>query len=156
MILEARRAARNEAVQRANGGIEPSGDVYGLMRVAYPAVFLAMIAEGAARAGRPAWFDTGVVLFVLAKGLKWWAIRSLGDRWTFRLIMVPGATRVSSGPYRFIKHPNYVAVVGELVAVSLMTGASVFGPIGTAAFVLLVLRRIAVEDRALDAILRPS
>jgi methyltransferase len=156
MIVEARRAARNEAVQRANGGIEPSGDVYRLMKVAYPAVFLAMIAEGAARASKPSWFGAGVMLFILAKGLKWWAIRSLGDRWTFRLIMVPGASRVSSGPYRFVRHPNYVAVIGELVAVWVMSGARISGPIGTAAFALLVLRRIAVEDRALDAILRPS
>jgi methyltransferase len=115
-----------------------------------------MIAEGAARASQPSWLGAGVVLFILAKGLKWWAIRSLGDRWTFRLIMVPGASRVSSGPYRFVRHPNYIAVIGELLAVWVMSGARIVGPFGTAVFGLLVLRRIAVEDRALDVILRPS
>ena len=54
MLVEARRAARNERAQRARGGVEPRGDVYGVMRVAYPGVFLAMLAEGAVRGAPPA------------------------------------------------------------------------------------------------------
>jgi methyltransferase len=155
MLIEARRAARNERAQRVRGGLEPPGDVYRVMQVAYPAAFLAMIVEGAIRGTPPpAVFVAGGVLFGLAKALKWWAIRTLGPCWTFRVIVVPGTVPVASGPYRRMRHPNYLAVVGELIAVALMTGARVAGPLATAGFGLLMLRRIAVENRALGAILR--
>ena len=150
MLVEARRANRNERLQRARGGIEPPGDVYAVMRIAYPAVFLAMIAEGAWRqAAAPELAVPGFVLFLLAKVLKWWAVRSLGRSWTFRVIVVPGDAVVKSGPYAWLRHPNYVGVVGELVAVALMSGALVTGPLGTLLFCGLMLKRMSVEDRAL-------
>ena len=124
------------------------------MAVAYPAAFLAMIVEGAVRGGPPPLvLAEGVAVFAGAKALKWWAIRSLGPCWTFRVIVVPGGARVASGPYRYLRHPNYVAVAGELVGVALMTGALVAGPVGTTVFMVLMLKRIAVENGALDAIL---
>lgn len=155
LVVEARRAARHERGQRLRGGIEAPGDVYAVMRVAYPGAFLAMLAEGFVRhPPAPLVLAAGAALFTLAKALKWWAILSLGSAWTFRVIVVPGAALVESGPYRYLRHPNYVAVVGELVAVALLTGARVTGPILTAAFTALMLRRVVVENRALDAILR--
>jgi methyltransferase len=154
MAVEARRAAANERAQLARGGIEASGDVYAIMRIAYPAAFLVMLAESAIRGTDAPYFGTGLAVFIAAKVLKWWAITSLARFWTFRVIVVPGATLVASGPYRLMRHPNYVAVVGELVSVALMTGALVAGPLATVAFSLLMLRRIAIENRALDAILR--
>jgi methyltransferase len=155
MVVEALRAARNERRARARGGIEPSDDVYKVMQVAYPAAFLMMIAEDAmTRRLPPATLVAGAALFALAKALKWWAILSLGEHWTFRVIVIPGTKPVVSGPYRFMRHPNYLAVVGELVAVALMTGARFTGPLATILFGLLIVRRIAVENRELDAILR--
>jgi methyltransferase len=150
MLIEAVRAAGNERRQRARGGVEPGGDVYALMQVAYPGLFLAMIAEGALRGAPPAVsLLTGAAVFGLAKCLKWWAIRSLGSFWTFRIIVVPGAKLVASGPYRYIAHPNYLAVSGEFIGVALMTGAIVAGPIATLAFAALMLKRMAVENQAL-------
>jgi methyltransferase len=157
MAIEARRAARHEREQRDRGGVEPPGDVYSLMQVAYPAAFLVMVAEGAWR-GAPAmaWIAAGALVFAAAKALKWWAILSLGRCWTFRVIVVPGDDLVQSGPYRYVAHPNYVAVIGELVGVALLTGARVTGPLATAAFGLLIAARVAVERRALGAILPRS
>jgi len=150
MAVEAARARHNEAVQRARGGIEPRGDVYPVMRIVYPAAFAAMIVEGAARGGAPrATIVAGALVFGAAKALKWWAIVALGESWTFRVIVVPGARLVSDGPYRFLRHPNYVGVIGELVGVALMTGAAVSGPLATIGFGLLIGKRIAVETRAL-------
>jgi methyltransferase len=125
------------------------------MRVSYPGAFVALFIEGVIR-GAPSLrvVVAGAVVFVVAKIVKWWAIVSLGPAWTFRVIVVPGAGLVASGPYRILRHPNYVAVVGELVGVALMTGARFAGPVATAAFGLLMLKRVAVENRALDAILR--
>ena len=150
MLVEARRAARNERAQRARGGVEPGDDVYAAMRIAYPGGFLLMIAEGAARNGAPPpVFVCGAVVFVLAKALKWWAIATLGRAWTFRVVVVPGDPLVARGPYRLMRHPNYAAVVGELLGAALMTGAVFAGLVGTAAFAVLLRKRIAVEERML-------
>lgn len=150
MLIEARLAAVNERAQLARGGVEPPGDVYAIMCIAYPFFFLGMIAEGAVWPGH-GYLVTGLALFVTAKLLKWWAIASLGAAWTFRVIVCPGVPLVRTGPYRWLRHPNYVAVAGELVGLALMSGARVAGPIGTAYFVVLMLRRISVEERALNA-----
>ena len=155
MLVEARRAAANERAQQARGGIEPPGDVYQTMRVAYPVAFLAMVVEGLVRGGPSgAVFLTGVAVFATAKALKWWAILSLGPCWTFRVIVVPGAPLVARGPYRVIPHPNYVGVVGELAGTALMTGATICGPLGSLAFSALMFKRIRIEDRALRAAAR--
>jgi methyltransferase len=155
MVIEAWRAARNERAQRALGGLEPPGDVYPIMQIAYPGAFLAMLAEGAVRGGPPVSVAAiGAVVFALAKGLKWWAIVALGQAWTFRVIVGPGARRLRSGPYRFVNHPNYIAVVGELAGAALMSGAVLAGPAATAFFLVLILKRVAVENRAVDRHLR--
>jgi methyltransferase len=154
MLVEAGRAARNEHAQRGRGGIEPPGDVYSVMRVAYPAAFLVMIAEGLWRhaQGEPASWRmaiVGLAVFLIAKALKWWAIVSLGPAWTFRVIVVPGAPQVAGGPYAYLRHPNYVAVVLELAGIALASGARVSGPLMTLAFGALMMKRIFVEDKAL-------
>jgi methyltransferase len=153
MLVEARLSALNERAQRARGGVEPSGDVYQVMRVAYPGTFLAMIAESWWRGSAVSVevLVAGGVIFIAAKVLKWLAIASLGPAWTFRVIVVPGTSLVAAGPYRWLRHPNYVAVVGELVGVALMSGARLAGPAGTVLFALLMLKRIRVEERALSA-----
>jgi methyltransferase len=156
MIIEARRAATNERAQRSRGGIEPSGDVYRLMQIAYPGIFIAMIAEGALGGVvlTGPWFVAGLTIFAAAKILKWWAISELGPLWTFRVIVVPGSVSVATGPYRIVRHPNYIAVVGEIVGVALMMRAVLTGPIALLVFGTLLVRRIAVENRVRDAILR--
>jgi methyltransferase len=153
MLVEARVAARNEREQRARGGIEPPGDVYRLMRVAYPAAFAAMIAESVWD-GSHAFVLAGLTVFAAAKAFKWWAIAVLGSAWTFRVIVRPGVPLVRRGPYRFVRHPNYVGVVGELVGIALAAGARVSGPLMTLMFCGLMLRRIAIEDRALELVRR--
>jgi methyltransferase len=155
MLAEARRASRNERAQRARGGVEPRHDVYPFMQVAYPGIFLAMLGEGLLHP-EPlrAVVIIGALVFIAAKLLKWWAIVTLGPFWTFRVIVVPGTAPVQSGPYRFLRHPNYVGVVGELVGVALLAGAPVVGLFGTLLFAGLMALRVRVENRALGAILR--
>jgi methyltransferase len=152
MLVEARRASRNERAQRARGGIEPPGDVYRVMSFVYPAAFLAMIGEGAWRGlpGTP-WLVVGAAVFAAAKALKWWAIVSLGGCWTFRVIVVPRAALVVAGPYRWLRHPNYVGVLGEIGGTALMTNALVAGPLSLAVFGFILVKRIEVETKALAA-----
>ena len=99
MLAEARIAARHDRGLRARGAIEPSCDPYRVMAILYPLCFVLMITEGIWRvsmagasstSGAPSWFASGLLMFVAAKAVKYWAIHVLGDRWSFR---VHGAAR---------------------------------------------------------------
>jgi len=159
MLAEARVARRNDTQLRARGAVEPAGDVYRAMSVLYPACFVAMGLEGywRARTGRfggtvllpQALLLSGGLLFVASKALKYWAIRTLGDRWSFRVLVLPRVTLITGGPYRYVAHPNYVAVVGELAGTAIMMSAWVSGPIALVTFGAALWMRIRVEERAL-------
>lgn len=150
MVGETLISWRHTRRLRQLGAVEPPGDIYPLLVVAYPAAFVAMAVEGAAAgvagaAGRAA----GAVLFGLAKALKYWAMAALGERWTFRVLVLPGRPLVAHGPYRWFSHPNYLAVGGELLGMALAMRARVAGPVAVVAFGLLLWRRVLVEERAL-------
>jgi methyltransferase len=91
----------------------------------------------------------GFALFVGAKLLKYWVIVSLGVRWSFRVLVPPGSTRVLTGPYRLLRHPNYLAVMGELAGAALIAHAPLTGGLALAGFGALLLLRIRIEERAL-------
>ena len=150
MLGELWLSRRHERVLRARGAVAAPDPVYSTMRWAYPAVFVIMALEGVAReAVSLNIFLTGVVVFAAGKILKAWAIATLGERWTYTVLVLPGTPLVSSGPYRYLRHPNYVGVVGELVGMALITNARVSGPLGLVFFSWLLVRRIRAEDRAL-------
>ena len=153
MLAEAAISRRHDARLRARGAVEPDGDVYAAMQIAYPGVFLAMLGEGAWRAVQlDGLAMAGLSIFAAAKALKYWAIASLGERWTFRVLVPPGSDRTRRGPYRWLSHPNYVAVAGEIAGCALASHAMVSGPVALAGFGLLMLRRIRVEEAALGGI----
>ena len=91
----------------------------------------------------------GLAVFGLAKAIKFWAIASLGPRWSFRVLVLPGAPLVTSGPYRWMRHPNYVGVMGELRAWPIALSAVITGALALVAFGWILVRRIKVEERAL-------
>jgi len=151
MLAELWLSTSNERALRANGAIEAHDPVYAVMRLAYPGVFVAMALEGAASGVEPGTMTfAGVALMFAAKALKFWAIASLGTRWTYKVLVMPALPLVTTGPYRWMRHPNYVAVIGELLAMALMTHARVTGPIGTLFFGWLLWRRIAAEERGME------
>jgi methyltransferase len=111
---------------------------------------MAMAGEGIVRgAAADLQLLAGGVVFLAAKTLKYWSIASLGPYWSFRVLVVPGAPLVEHGPYRFARHPNYIAVIGELVGAALLFNAPAAGTIATLLFAELIRRRVAVEERAL-------
>lgn len=165
MLAEQRVSAANERTLKAKGAICPPGDVFGLMRWLYPAAFVAMGAEGAWHAWQPAlgpvangpsFVVSGVVLFGASKALKYWAIRTLAERWTFKVYVEPGRKLETSGPYAYVGHPNYIAVVGELVGTAMMVQAPVTGVVAVAVFGAALVARIRFEERVMAEALRMS
>lgn len=150
MLGELWLSARHERTLRGRGAFEPPDPVYSSMRWAYPGVFVAMAIEGMLSPPVPVnVLVAGIGVFIVGKAVKGWAIATLGERWTYKVLVLPGAPLVTGGPYRFVRHPNYVGVVGELIGMALITGARFTGPIGVLFFSWLLARRIQVEDRAL-------
>jgi methyltransferase len=93
------------------------------------------------------WLALAVVLG--AQALRYWAIATLGWRWNTRIVVVPGAAPVTGGPYRFVRHPNYVAVIAEMVALPLVHGAWLTALAFTLGNAWLLRVRIHAEERAL-------
>jgi methyltransferase len=150
MASEAVLSAVNERALRARGGIEPPGDVINQMRWAYPGAFIAMGIEGAVSGPAPPnVLMGGLAAFGLAKALKVWAMSSLGAKWSYRVLVVPGDPLVTSGPYRFISHPNYLAVAGEIISVAAIVWAPITGVLASLGFGWLMILRVRVENQAL-------
>ena len=152
MLAELKRSRTNERLLRQRGASEPQGDPYRALSLVYPGMFVVMAAEGALAGPSPdVLLIAGFVIFVAAKILKLWAITALGPRWSYRVLVLPGLPLVSTGPYAYLRHPNYVAVFGEIAGFALMVGARLLGVVSLIVFALLVRRRIAVEEKALGS-----
>lgn len=149
MLLELAISRRHERILLAQGAVRPPDPVYRLMQIGYPGVFAAMALEGLARTTPGNLALAGVAVFAVAKVFKFWAIVTLGNRWTYTVLVLPGAPLVAAGPYRLMRHPNYAGVIGELAGMALMMGAWITGPIGLVFFGALLLIRIRAEERAL-------
>ena len=150
MLAESQLSRHNERVLRGRGAVEPPDDVYRTMQWAYPLAFVLMAIEGAFFGSAPGLRTlVGAAMLGAAKLFKFWAIASLGSRWTFRVLVPPSTPLVTSGPYALMRHPNYVAVIGELVSMAVLVGARVTGPVGVILFGVLIRQRIEVEERAL-------
>jgi methyltransferase len=97
-----------------------------------------------------------LAVFVLLQSLRLWVIASLGERWTTRIIVLPGAPLRRVGPYRFLSHPNYVVVAGEIAAVPLALGMPLYALAFSLANAGLLAVRIRAEDEALAGTARQA
>jgi methyltransferase len=149
--VELRRSARNVRAALAAGGREVGRGHYPVM-VLFHAAFLVACAVEPLVAPRP-WPTpvaiAALVAALLAQGLRWWAVLTLGPRWSTRIVVLPGAAPVTAGPYAFVSHPNYLAVTLELLAVPLVGGALVTAMAAALGNALLLSIRIPAEELAL-------
>lgn len=148
---------RNAAWAFARGGREHGRGHFPAMVVLHGALLVACLAEVwlLGRPFLPALGWTMLALVLASQALRWWCIASLGRCWNTRVIVVPGLRLVTQGPYRWLRHPNYVAVVVELAALPLVHTAWVTAVVFSAANAVLLVRwRIPVEERALSAAAR--
>jgi methyltransferase len=145
-------STRNARWSLKRGGVEYGRGHFGPMVALHTGLLLASLAEG--------WFGDrpyvpwrggpALVLVLAGQGLRWWCIATLGPRWNTRVIIVPGLPRVTRGPYRRLRHPNYLAVVVEGAALPLVHTAWITALVFTVLnAVLLLAIRIPCENRAL-------
>jgi methyltransferase len=91
-----------------------------------------------------------LVVYLALQGLRIWVMATLGARWTTRIIVLPDAPLVAGGPYRYLRHPNYAVVVGEIAVLPLMLGLPWVAVIFTVLNATILFIRIRAEDRALN------
>jgi methyltransferase len=145
-LAEIALASRNAAALLREGGLEV-GRGHDPVMVLVHVLWLSAMAIGLAR--NPALHPVPLVLFACLQPLRFWVMATLGRYWTTRVITVPGAPLVSTGPYRFLRHPNYAIVVGEIALLPLAFGQLRTAIWFSAANLAILGWRIHSENRAL-------
>jgi methyltransferase len=139
---------------RERGGVESGQGHYPAMVVLHVALLVGALVEVHAfeRPFLP-WLGWPMLLLVAAaQALRWWCIATLGPQWNTRVVVVPGLPLVRTGPYAWLRHPNYVAVVAEGAALPLVHTAWLTAVAFTALGAWLLFVRIRCENRLLDAV----
>ena len=144
-------STRNARWSMQQGGVETGQRHYLVMVVLHSGLLVGALVEVWVR--RPEFHPvlgfSMLALVVASQGLRWWCIATLGRRWNTRVIVVPGLPLVTGGPYRFVPHPNYVAVVIEGFALPLVGSAWITAVVFTLCNAALLAVRLRVENTAL-------
>ena len=144
-LVELAWSRRNEARLRAHGAVEAGAAHYPLIVALHASWLAALWALGWDRA-----LDWPfVAVFLIVQLGRAWVFLTLGSRWTARVLVVPGETLVRRGPYRFIRHPNYLVVCLEMIFLPLALGLPILALVFGALNLAMVWWRIRVESRAL-------
>ena len=151
-------ANRNYRWAMRHGGREYGADHYWLFVLLHSLWLICLVAETQIlQPPVPALWPLWLVLIAAAQLLRYWAIATLGRCWNTRIIVFDGMPRVTSGPYRYLRHPNYVAVVLEIAAIPMLVGGWYTALLFTVANgALLLVVRIPAEERVLQNQLRRS
>ena len=155
-LLELRLSRRHKRALRAKGAHEHGAGHYPAIVGLHAGWLVSMLSEGWARGAElsglwPLW----LALFVGGQALRYWAILSLGGRWTTRVIVLRGVPLVDGGPYKHVRHPNYLAVALEMLSAPLIFGASFTALAFTLLNAGVLLVRIRTEASALRGADRP-
>ena len=147
-------AERHRSVSKERGGVEFGAEHYPAMVTLHTALLAGCLLEPVLlhRPFIPALGWPMLVIAVAAQALRWWCITTLGYQWNTRVIVIPGAERITGGPYRFLPHPNYVAVIAEGIALPLVHTAWITALVFTILNAVLLRTRIHVENGALASL----
>ena len=145
-LIELVWARSNTARLRRRGAVEADARAYPFY-VLLHASWLTSLAIFVPAATSPDWLLLGV--FALLQLGRIWVIASLGGYWTTRIINLPDAPLVRTGPYRYVRHPNYLLVIAEIAVLPLAFGAAAIAAIFSALNLVLIARRIRIENRVL-------
>lgn len=149
--IELRIAAQNEKWMKKRGGIELAKEHYKYFIILHVLFFLSIFTEVQSIATRKEipFYVSFFIIFILLQIGRIWCIYSLGRFWNTKIIVLPKVSVIKKGPYKYIKHPNYIIVFFELIIIPLMFGAYVTAFIFPFIHVLLLVIRIPHEDKAL-------
>jgi methyltransferase len=148
-LVELVVSKRNLTWARTQGGREHGFGHYPFMVFLHTGLLVACLVEAAHRPFFPALGWPMFALVLLAQALRWWCITVLGPRWNTRIVVVPGLPLVDRGPYRWMRHPNYVAVVLEGIALPLVHTAWITSLVFTVVNAGLLRVRVPAENLAL-------
>jgi methyltransferase len=150
-LAEVLYSRRNERRLRARGAVERGAGHYPLMVGLHALWLISTLVEGLLRGPEiPAWWPVPLAAFLLVQPLRYWAIVSLGMNWNTRILVLPDAKLVRSGPYRYFSHPNYVVVAVEILTFPLIFGAWITAIVFSILNAALLFVRIRTENRALQ------
>jgi methyltransferase len=138
-------SSRNTGRLKARGAIEVAPRHYPLVVAMHAAWLISLWIFGHDRPVNA----VALLLYVLLQGFRIWVMRTLGARWTTRIIVLPGEPLVRRGPYRLLPHPNYAVVAGETALLPLVLGLPLLALIFTALNAAVLAIRIRAENRAL-------
>ena len=155
-VVELVVSKRNLAWARSRGGREYGFGHYPFMVFLHTGLLVACVIEASHTAFIPALGWPMLALVLLAQALRWWCITTLGPRWNTRIVVVPGLPLVDRGLYRWMRHPNYVAVVIEGIALPLVHTAWVTATVFTVVNAGLLRVRISAENAAMAEALAES
>ncbi|HET9877187.1 MAG TPA: isoprenylcysteine carboxyl methyltransferase family protein [Mycobacterium sp.] len=147
-------AKRNLAWSQAHGGAEFGARHYPVMVILHTGLLAGCLVEaiGLDRPFIPALGWPMLAMVLAAQGVRWWCIATLGRQWNTRVVVVPGAARIVSGPYRYLSHPNYVAVVAEGAALPMVHTAWITALAFSVLNAALLRMRIKIENAALASL----
>ena len=147
-------AGRNRSVSKEHGGVEFGAGHYPAMVALHTGLLAGCLLEPVLlhRPFIPTLGWPMLVIALAAQALRWWCISTLGYQWNTRVIVIPGAARVTGGPYRILPHPNYVAVIAEGFALPLVHSAWITALVFSVLNAVLLRTRIHVEDSALASL----
>ncbi|MEO3761603.1 isoprenylcysteine carboxyl methyltransferase family protein [Mycobacterium sp. B14F4] len=143
---------RNLSWSREHGGVESGAGHYPAMVALHTGLLAGCLVEASFRPFVPALGWPMFAAVLAAQALRWWCIATLGRQWNTRVVVIPDAARVTRGPYRFVAHPNYVAVVVEGLTLPLVHTAWLTAAVFTVLNAVLLRTRIRVENAALSGL----
>jgi methyltransferase len=152
-FLELLLARRNERIVKSKGSLEFDRDGYRYIVATHAAFFISLVLEKfLLQRGLNKYWAVFFFIFLIAQILRYWAISSLGVYWNTRVLVVPGSQRTTTGPYKYLKHPNYMAVIVEIVVIPLIFSCYLTSILFSIVNFILIRRRIGIEENALENI----
>jgi methyltransferase len=149
-MVELQVAKRNERILKAKGAIEAGEGHYIWMVLMHSSFFVVLFLEVVVLGtSKPHWWMVPLAVLIISQAVRVWAITSLGVFWNTKIILLPGAEVVRKGPYRFIRHPNYLVVSLELFSIPLLFGAYATALLFTLLNIAMLKVRISTEEKAL-------
>lgn len=152
-LIELLIARRNERIVRANGAHEYDQKGYKVIVLMHIAFFISLISEYVffGKTLNHYWIPL-LILVLSAQVLRYWAITSLGHYWNTKILVTPNTTPISRGPYKYIRHPNYLAVIVEIAVIPLIFSCYLTSIIFTILNLIVLKRRIRIEEQALSTL----